>query len=368
MKTTLYTIIVILFTQYAFAQKEPLSYEWFEEQSKIISDLQVKAGSAKSKYYGNEEITFGTENFSITYSDSLASLYVTKKNETDIDGFLVEDIDFTKAIGITKEDNVVYVHFPMNSLTLQKYSKDNSVEKCSIIDFYSKTDEDAEIMFHTLYYLIAELNLNKNPYRNDRKYEEVYQQYKKLGPYEFYLQHKFKYSHSILLYEGMKIEENIALDKINRSKQFVLDLAKKYGGYEQNMNLEEFAAISESHKNVLESNHERRKKGYHSGKNKRGVHGIYELEIDSNKIEEYTYVINLGSKNANRKFRDELQDLILENVDSKYIYIGDYDMDERTSELDTSIRVEKSIFERVLIWIPFPTNKYYIEITFTLRK
>jgi|GEM_PF-3558311 len=158
---TIITILLLAITQFAFAQKEPIPYEWFEEKSEIISGLQMRVGLAESKYYSGEYIRFWKDNFNISYSDKLASSYVTmKKGDIELT-LLIEGIDFTEATGIAQENNTVYVYFPENSLTLQKYGEENAVEKRTYLDFYATSKDESDKMLSELYDLVTLLKIDK---------------------------------------------------------------------------------------------------------------------------------------------------------------------------------------------------------------
>jgi len=212
------TSLFLLIVQISFAQKKPLlNYEWFEEQSKIISDLQEKKTGLKADGY---DITFAKDNFKVYFNDKLASQsYQFKKNDVQLVA-IVEDVDFSKAIGLYEDKNIIYAVFPDNSITMQVYGHDQSnTVKLTSLDFYTNSDADRKKMFTTLYELIAFLKMDKGLMKTNGDWEKHGQEYQKLKPYEFYQ----KYPNSMLAYKGKFLEEDY-----DRQIRFANEFIKRY--------------------------------------------------------------------------------------------------------------------------------------------
>lgn len=215
------TSLFLLIVQISFAQKGPIiTYEWLEEKSKIISELQQNVNGTKLE---GEDVIFREENFKVFYTDKLASYSATliKKDGTEL-LLLVEDLDFSKAISIREVENQVIVLFPENTIKLQVYGNGQSTIvniNSNTVDFYTNSDTDRKKMFTTLYDLIIFLKADKGIMTTSDGYRDLHK-YKTLKPYEFYQ----KYPKSVLAYEGKLLEADY-----ERQVRFVNSFVKRYG-------------------------------------------------------------------------------------------------------------------------------------------
>lgn len=211
--TTIITTFFLAMAHFAFAQKEPMPYEWFEKQSKIISDLQYRTNGQNGR-------TYAKDNFTINYSDKLASWSwrhtVNGKEYLTI----AEDLDFNKVIGLDFTDNIVHVTFADNSITQQIYGgKEDQLLKASSLDFYTSSNDDRAKMLSELHHIITELKIDKGLITRTDVVNQ-WKAYKALKPYEFYQ----KYPKSILAYEGKLVEEDF-----HRQVKFVESFGERYG-------------------------------------------------------------------------------------------------------------------------------------------
>jgi len=70
MRTTI-MIVAFFLSVTAWAQNDPIPYEWFDEKSKTISAIQYKR---QSYTVGDVEAFIAENNFEILFSDKLASV------------------------------------------------------------------------------------------------------------------------------------------------------------------------------------------------------------------------------------------------------------------------------------------------------
>lgn len=343
MKIKILILLFLAVAQFASAQKDPIPYEWFEEKSKTISDLQQRTGLAKSKYFSGEYIRFWENNFEISYSDKLATSYATMKKGDEELTLLIEDIDFVKAIGIIKENNAVYVYFPGNSLTLNKYGKSNSVEKRTYLDFYTNSKDESDKMFATLYELITLLKIDKG-LMTEYEAQNHFREYQKLTPQEFYL----KYPMSFLAYEGkeqIRMAKGQEEERLKKNQIFLLDLAKKYGGYVPNMKVDDFAKISPQHQKLVDKFRKAARRAV-SGAYMNVKEGVRSINARQEMISEYGYQLGSGNKHVKNKIFDDLYEEIKNNIDSKYI---EHDEEIVYGRGQVWIRVPGSVFKYVII-------------------
>lgn len=199
MKSKILIILFLAIANMAMAQKEPIPYEWFEKQSKIISDLQYKANGQNKRVYAKDNVT-------INYSDQLAS-WSWRHTVNGIEYLhIAEDIDFSKVIGLANTDNIVHVTFAHNSITEQIYGgKENQLLKLSALDFYTNSETDCAEMLFELYHIITELKVNKGLVTRTDMVNQ-WRDYESLKPYEFYQ----KYPKSILALKAILIKEELA--------------------------------------------------------------------------------------------------------------------------------------------------------------
>ncbi len=70
----------------------------------------------------------------------------------------------------------------------------------------------------------------------------------------------------------------------------------------------------------------------------------------------------------NRKFRDELEEIIKNNIDERYYKQDDHDKYDKSSRMWTKINVPNAAFDEVTIWIPYVSGPDYIKIEFITKR
>ncbi len=319
MKKYITLLLFFIIGNTAFAQKEPiLSYEWFEEKSKTISELQMKKTGLKSDEF---DVTFPKDNTKIYYSDKLASCSFNLKKDGQEFVALTEDIDFSKAKGIFEDNNIVYVVFPENSLTMQVYGNGRvNTAKADAIGFHTNSDADRDKMFSTLYEIISFLKIEKGLIRNNGDWEKHWQEFHKMNPYEFYQ----KYPQSVLAYEGKLLEEDY-----NRQAEFLQSFLKKYNkGVKWGLTIEDALPLDESIKKLYKIKKRKIDKAYLDYKSYfknatpyasyfNAITEYYFGELSRIKDIDYTILITKDEEEAKQKV-EELKKELLNNLDERF--------------------------------------------------
>lgn len=198
MKTNLLTIVFLSLTSVVFAQTDPIPYEWFEEQSKIISDLQYKANGKDIDFGDNKIVTanYIKDNFSINYSDKLASASVNFSANGNEGLIVVEDIDLTRVKDLI-ESNGVILMFPNDELEWQLYMNEKpNVQKDKFFYFKAANEADSKKMFATFWEIINRLKVDKGLI-SESEVEKQWNDWQNLAIEDFYI----KYPQSILAHE-----------------------------------------------------------------------------------------------------------------------------------------------------------------------
>lgn len=198
MKINLLTIVFLSLTSVVFAQTDPIPYEWFEEQSKIISDLQYKANGKEIDFGDNKIVTanYIKDNFSINYSDKLASASVNFSANGNEGLIVVEDIDLTSVKDLI-ESNGVILMFPNDELEWQLYMNEKpNVQKDKFFYFKAANEADSKKMFATFWEIINRLKVDKELI-SESEVEKQWNDWQNLAIEDFYI----KYPQSILAHE-----------------------------------------------------------------------------------------------------------------------------------------------------------------------
>lgn len=202
MKTTkvISSIFFLAIASFLFAQKEPIPYEWFDEQSKIISELQLKSNGHTVELDGGKTciVNFSKDNFSLSFSDQLASLSSDLKIDDDKKGLLViENIDLTRAQFLADNDDGVLLGFPDDELRMQIYVEDEVIIKKEKYYFFKAVDQkDSKAMFATFWQIINRLKVDKGLI-SESEVEKQWKDWENLAIEDFYIQ----YPKSILAHE-----------------------------------------------------------------------------------------------------------------------------------------------------------------------
>jgi|SRR5690554_104555 len=199
---TILTILFLAFAQFASAQKEPIiSYEWLEEKSKIISDLQYKANGQEIDFGDNRIVNanYTKNNFSVNFSDKIASVSVNFKHKDGGKGLIiVENMDLTRVANLIENDGEgVILMFPSVELEWQLYTDNQPiVEKDKIFYFKAANETDSKKMFSTFWDIINRLKVYKGLI-SESEVEQQWKDWQNLAIEDFYI----KYPKSILAHE-----------------------------------------------------------------------------------------------------------------------------------------------------------------------
>lgn len=212
---TILTILFLTIANLAIAQKEPIPYEWFEEQSKIISDLQYKANGQEIDFGDNKIVTanYIKDNFNINFSDKLASVSVNFKANGNEGIIVVENIDLTSVKYLMKDSSDgTLLMFPSAEIEWQLYmGGEPTVEKDKFFYFRTANEKDSETMFAAFWHIINRLKVDKGLI-SVTEVEKQWQDWQNLRVEDFYI----KYPKSILAHEY----DDDALQKVGSKYYF----------------------------------------------------------------------------------------------------------------------------------------------------
>lgn len=201
MKSKTLIILFLAIANMALAQKEPIPYEWFEEQSKIISDLQYKANGQEIHFSNDKILTanFIKDNFSINYSDKLASVSVNFKGNGNEGLIVAENIDLTRVKDLIEDsDGGILLMFPSAEIEWQLYKKEGepTIEKDKFFYFKAANETDNKKMFATFWSIINRLKIDKGLITVN-EVDKQWEDWQNLKIEDFYI----KYPKSILAHE-----------------------------------------------------------------------------------------------------------------------------------------------------------------------
>lgn len=230
---TILTILFLAIANLAIAKKEPIPYEWFEEQSKIISDLQYKANGQEINFSDDRILTanYIKDNFSINYSDKLASVSVNFKGNGNEGLIVAENIDLTRVKYLMKDgSDGTLLMFPSTEIEWQLYKNEGepTVEKDKFFYFKAANEKDSETMFTTFWHIINRLKVDKGLI-SVTEVEKQWQDWQNLKIEDFYI----KYPKSILAHEY----DDDALLKVGSKYYNKEDYTEALKWYERSANL-----------------------------------------------------------------------------------------------------------------------------------
>lgn len=214
MKTKILTLLFLAFASFAFAQEEPVSYEWLEKQSKIISDLQYKANGQEIDFGDNKVVTanYIKDNFSVSFSDKLASVSVNFSANGNEGLIVVENIDLTRVQYLADDNDGVLIWFPVPELEWQLYmGGEPKVLKDKFFYFKAANEADKKKMFTTFWQIINRLKIDKGLITKNEA-EKQWKDWENLAIEDFYI----KYPKSILAHEF----NDEALEKVGSKYYF----------------------------------------------------------------------------------------------------------------------------------------------------
>lgn len=214
MKTKILTILFLAFASFVFAQEEPIQYEWLEKQSKIISDLQYKANGQEIDFGDNKVVTanYIKDNFSVSFSDKLASVSVNFSANGNEGLIVVENIDLTRVQYLADDNDGVLLWFPDTELEWQLYmGGEPTVQKDKFFYFRAANEADSKKMFTTFWQIINRLKIDKGLITKN-EVEKQWKDWENLAIEDFYI----KYPKSILAHEF----NDEALEKVGSKYYF----------------------------------------------------------------------------------------------------------------------------------------------------
>ncbi len=162
-------IWLLFFFVTSLVNAQTISYEKLDSLSNAISKLQLGANNltyndGKSDY----ELSFSDENFKVLFSTQLASHSVYRKSSCWDILALTENIDLSKATGITWQNSydrvmLVRLYFPKEYLQMQLFENGKLTSTISpqYLEFFSKYEKKNYDLFKTVFYLCSRFQVEK---------------------------------------------------------------------------------------------------------------------------------------------------------------------------------------------------------------
>ena len=372
-------IIIIITSLFVVStlKAQNVPYEKLDSISKEISKLQLEAnGLIYDQNNYHYEISFPEENFRVTYYNKLASRAVYKKENGKELLYLTENIDLSKAIGLTSEinkDNLIVdkIFFPIGFLKTQIFENGkliNTINENSLPFFYKKT-KNFERQFYLLFDICSTISIEKGLFTKS-KLNEQKADFKLLHPDQFI---KY-YPNSLLSMEAEEIIENNSnkeLNEYNRVYSFMDRLCQLYK-FKRGLTEKEFINYNPEASKIIKPSKRTPYNGGHTLMYWRSNDrlGINTIDFTDGIVSRYEEMLveEKGDKKSKSYFTELLND-VKTNIPASYFrhYINE-DNDYQTLEIyDPKLKFEIKIdfftsakntkYENSHIDINFQTNK-----------
>ncbi|MGV3540267.1 MAG: hypothetical protein ACO1OQ_10675 [Rufibacter sp.] len=347
-----YYLLIISLLHILSISAQTIDFEILDSVSIDISQLQKQTNGKSYKDLNGEvyEISFPEENFTVWFKDQLASHAVYKKKDGKEFLALTENIDFSKATGISIADDyndVTYVKidFPKGHLKTQILEDGRVTNTIAVnyLQFFCRhgtlnTDKVFQFdrMFEHLFMLAASLKIEKGLAEYENMIKE-WNDWSKISSEAFLL----KYPKSLLAAQARQIIDNKKREKelkLKNSQDYVLAFAERYK-FKPGIPLSEFADLDTKNKDI--SNKKEKVFSDNGNKYSRRLNehfftvetGPYWIETDINNT--VIYLEYIVAKNSYTKNSIKLYEVVQElksNVDKEYIkeFLTGYDHEKRT--------------------------------------
>ncbi len=314
---------------------QDIPFEKLDSLSVVISDLEKKTEGKEYKDVENQiyTISFPDENFKVWTYNRLATKAVYQKNNTGEILLLTENIDFSKATGISVAEDYkgvasIKVDFPEGHLQTQ-IIKDGEIlntQPVNHLEFfcpYGTVDQDKKFLFDKMYDLLyglsTQLKIEKKLMTEIDVKKEL-ADWAKLNSVDFIN----KYPNSLhtaqaRLNAEQKSKENKELQK---NQNYINQLADKYK-FKRGLTTNEFSSLNPEAAFLF------RKKGFDDGNtttynNIRGMgkpypEGPLVAQVSSSYVTLLQHVTHCGKEASTPADIDAFNAEIIANIDSKYV-------------------------------------------------